>query len=175
MNAAPRRHDHAVALSLGSNLGPREEHVLGAVTRLGAVAGLALGAVSSLYETSPLGIATPRRFINAACTAQTALAPRELLAACSAIEREFGRRPSVEPVDRVIDIDVLLYDEYSIEEADLVVPHPRLGERRFVLVPLTEIAPDMRVPPGGKSIRELLDCCAGEGWVTKVSSREWIR
>jgi 2-amino-4-hydroxy-6-hydroxymethyldihydropteridine diphosphokinase len=175
LNAARTRRDHPVALSLGSNLGLREEHILRAVARLGRISGFSLDSLSSLYESSPLGIATAHSFINAACTARTGLAPRELLAACAGIERDFGRLPSTTAVDRVIDIDILTYEDAVIGDAGLVVPHPRLAERLFVLIPLAEIAPDLVVPPSGKSIRELHADCRGEGWVRKVSSRGWIR
>jgi len=156
---------------VGSNLGRREERVLRSIALLERLDGFELGAVSSLYETEPVGIATDFPFINAACIARTSLGPRELLEACASIERSLGRQPSSEPRDRPIDIDLLLYDDAVIDEPGLSVPHPRMRSRLFVLVPLDEIAPALVVPPDRRSVRALRETCRPGAWVRVASSR----
>lgn len=175
MNAAPTRHDRTVALSLGSNLGPREELVLAAVGRLGRSGVFELDSVSSLYETAPVGISTTHSFINAACIGRTSASPGALLDLCKGIEREFGRSPGGASLDRPLDIDIILFGELVVAEPNLVIPHPRMRERLFVLVPLAEIAPELPVPPDGKRMRLLRDVLRADQGVTRVSSRSWIR
>ncbi len=159
-------------LSLGSNLGKREETLLRAVERLRRCAGVRVEEVSSLYETEPAGYATGRVFINAACALATTLSPRELLDLCLGIEREFGRKRGGGSPDRTLDLDILAYGGLEIREDDLAIPHPRLRERPFVLVPLVEIRPAFHLPPDGKTILEILRECAGGGWTQRVSSEE---
>lgn len=175
MNGTPPSHEIDAFLSLGSNLGDREETLLGAFARLDRCAGVRLEAASSLYETEPLGLVSKRPFVNAACVVATSLAPRELLSLCQTIEREFGRERAGPTRDRTLDIDIIAYGGVSIDEPDLAVPHPRLRERLFVLVPLAEIRPDAALPPDGKRVRDLLRECAGGGWARRVSSRGQAR
>ena len=165
----------ASLLALGSNLGKREETLLRAVERLGGCGGLRVEAVSSLYETEPEGCLSGKLFINAVCAVATSLAPLDLLALCLDIEREFGRRRDGSSRDRTIDIDLLAYGDRVIREAGLVVPHPRLRDRLFVLAPLVEIRPDFPLPPDGASIRDVLRGHSGGGWVRRVSSRGEMR
>lgn len=113
---------------------------------------------SSLYSTEPVGFADQPRFVNAAVALETDLGPHELLACLLRIEREFGRDRSsgVRNGPRSLDLDLLLFGDLVVHEAELDIPHPRLAERAFVLVPLNEIAPDLVVVAQGKSVKELL-------------------
>ena len=143
-------------VGLGANLGDRARAIREAVRQLAAAPGVRVVACSSLYETAPVGGQVQPDYLNAACELRTSLTPRELLEAALAIERAMGRKRSVRWGPRVIDIDVLLCDALKIDEPDLVVPHPRMHQRRFVLEPMVEIAPRMKHPKFGNSMRELL-------------------
>ena len=144
-----------VAIALGSNLGDRAGHIQFARDRLeGFVTNLRL---SSLIETEPAGMAAPGPwFVNAAAVGDTSLAPGELMARLLDIERERGRERPYPDAPRTLDLDLILYGERVIHEAALIVPHPRFRERRFVLEPLEEIAPDLRDPVTRQTVRELL-------------------
>ena len=142
-------------LGLGSNLRRRKANIADALRRLGAVPGIKVTKRSSVIDTAPVGGPEQPRFLNAACEVETTLSARGLLEAALGIERGMGRKRGVRWGPRIIDIDILLYGESIIEEAGLVVPHPRLTEREFVLRPLTEIAPDVRHPLTGRDIRSM--------------------
>jgi pantoate--beta-alanine ligase len=142
-------------LGLGSNLRRREANIADALRRLGAVPGIKVTKRSSVIDTAPVGGPEQPHFLNAACEVETTLSARGLLRAALDIERDMGRKRGVRWGPRIIDIDILLYGESIIEEADLAVPHPRLTEREFVLRPLTEIAPDVRHPLTGRDIRSM--------------------
>jgi dihydropteroate synthase/2-amino-4-hydroxy-6-hydroxymethyldihydropteridine diphosphokinase len=142
-----------VYLGLGSNVGDRYGHLIEALDRLQAC--VTIDAISSIYETEPWGYADQPRFLNAACGGETDAAPRELLQAAKAIETELGREPTFRYGPRAIDIDILLYDEISLEQADLTIPHAQVPERDFVLAPLNEIAPAAVHPGLGKPISAL--------------------
>lgn len=132
---------HRVYLSLGSNLGNRKRNIREAITRIGELIG-DVERQSSLYETKPWGYSSPNDFINVCVCVLTPLAPRQLLEATQHVEQEMGRTlKSVngEYHDRIIDIDILLYDDLHIDEPDLKIPHPLMEERDFVMVPLREI------------------------------------
>lgn len=132
---------HQVYLSLGTNLGNRKGNVREAIMRLGELVGVVVRQ-SSLYETKPWGYSSPNDFINACVLVETELAPRQLLEATQRIEREMGRTlKSVDGTyhDRIIDIDILTYDDLKVNEPDLRIPHPLMGEREFVMKPLREI------------------------------------
>ncbi len=134
-------------VGLGSNLGDREASLRGALELLGED----VVAVSSFRETDPVGYLDQPPFLNAAAALETGLAPRALLERLLEVERELGRTrdgPRFGP--RTIDVDLLLYEDRVIDEPGLVVPHPRMAERRFVLEPLAELDPALAVPGQGK-------------------------
>ena len=130
-------------LSLGSNLGDRPAHLARAVQLLTAVPEVRLVRASSVYETAPQGKTDQPAFLNIALAVETELEPHTLLAHMLQVEQELKRVRTERWGPRTIDIDLLLYGAHRIQTADLEVPHPRMGERAFVLVPLLEIAPDL--------------------------------
>jgi 2-amino-4-hydroxy-6-hydroxymethyldihydropteridine diphosphokinase len=144
-----------IYLSLGSNMGDRAANLGRAIKELGK-RGVRVKRRSSLYETEPVEFREQAWFLNAAAEAETELGPADLLAAALAVEQEMGRERRVPRGPRVIDIDILLYGDEAIDSAELKIPHPRMAERRFVLVPLAEIAPEAMHPVAKKSVRELL-------------------
>lgn len=132
---------HRVYFSIGSNIGNRKQLVRQAVALLNERVG-EVERLSSLMETVPWGFDTPNKFINACACCLTTQTPRQLLAVTQRIEREMGRTQKSEDGkyhDRVIDIDILLYDDIRVNDPDLVIPHPHMRERDFVMVPLREI------------------------------------
>ncbi len=140
-------------LSLGSNLGDREALLNEAIQRLEA-AGVRIVRRSTIHETEPQDFKDQPKFLNMAVEAETDLTPLALLAAIQKIEAEMGRQRTIPKGPRTIDIDILFYANQVIASADLEIPHPRLAQRSFVLNPLSEIAPDLRHPVTGKSVRE---------------------
>ncbi len=149
-------------LSLGSNVGERATFVRGAVEQLRALEGFDVLRVSSLYETAPVGGPPQRSYVNAVVAGETTLAARDLLLATQAVERKMGREESfIRWGPRVIDVDIVAYGDEKISEPDLEIPHPRLNERRFVLVPLLEIEPGM-TDPWGDRYSTRLDEAEGE-------------
>ena len=140
-------------LGLGSNLGEREENLTQALGLLSQK--VEIKRISSLYETEPVGYKEQPSFLNLVCQVSTDLNPEELLHLAKIIEARLGRIPSFPNAARPIDIDILFYDNQIIKSRNLVIPHPRLAERTFVLIPLVEIAPDLIHPEIGKTIHEL--------------------
>lgn len=140
-------------LGLGSNLGERWGNLERALNFLSQR--LRLEKLSSIYDSEPVGNAQQPRFLNMACQASTTLSPPALLALAKGIEAKMGRTGG-SGAPRLIDIDILFYGDQVIKTPELVVPHPRLTERAFVLVPLVEIAPELVHPVEGKTARELL-------------------
>ncbi len=147
---------NTVYLGLGSNIGNRQEHLNRALGYLAQR--MRVVQKSSVYETEPVGQTHQARFLNMVCEARTSLAPKVLLTLVKGIEKKLGR-PSHYPKDspRIIDIDILFYGDQIISEPDLIVPHPRLSKRAFVLIPLRDIAPDFIDPSTGCTISLLLE------------------
>ncbi len=156
-------------LSAGSNLGDRKANLKNAFCSL-REAGATPARISSYYETEPVGFREQPWFLNAALQVETGLSPFQLLEACQAIERSHGRVRAFKNAPRTLDLDILLYDDLVIDDAQLVIPHPRLAERRFVLEPLAEIAPHVLHPLLMKSIRSLLESCPDPSAVRMHSS-----
>jgi 2-amino-4-hydroxy-6-hydroxymethyldihydropteridine diphosphokinase len=138
-------------LGLGSNLGDRLAHLQHAIDALAATSGIGLVAVSSVYETAPVGGPEQDDYLNAVVAIDTSLDPHGLLEAAMSVERLEDRVREVRWGPRTLDVDVLLFDDEQIDAPDLVVPHPRMHERAFVLMPLRDVAPE-RVPtlPGDR-------------------------
>jgi 2-amino-4-hydroxy-6-hydroxymethyldihydropteridine diphosphokinase len=142
-------------VALGSNLGDRDAYLRAAIAALDT--SMTHLRVSSFHDTAPVGVGPQPVFLNAATTGETSLSARALLDRLLAIERDLGRERPFPGAPRTVDLDLILYDEAIIDEApSLIVPHPRFRERRFVLEPLSEIAPDWRDPVTGKTVEELL-------------------
>jgi len=146
-------------VGIGANLGDRERTLRLALRLLGDRDGVTVAAVSSLRETAPVGYLDQPSFVNGAARLETELSPRALLRVLLDVERELGRdRSGPRFGPRTVDLDLLLYDGVELDEPGLVVPHPRLHERRFVLEPLAELAPGLVVPgrgPVGRLLAEL--------------------
>ena len=153
-----------VYIALGSNLGHREEYLRSGVRDL-SNRHIKINRTASLYSTAPRDAIEQPWFFNTAIEADTDLGPEELLAACLEVERDNGRirdtRTSKGP--RTLDIDIIFYGAEIIRTPALTIPHPRLAMRRFVLIPLAEIAPNFVDPVSGGSIKELLEHCPDEG------------
>lgn len=141
-------------LALGANLGNRAHTLARAVELLDATPGLTLRAVSSVYETAPVGVTDQPAFLNLVAYFECRLSARELLAIAQEIERRLGRVRGPRWGPRTIDIDLLLLGDERVDEPGLTIPHPELTRRQFVLVPLAEIAPTLMLP-GGRTAAEL--------------------
>lgn len=158
-----------VFIALGSNLGDRELNLLRGVAELGKIAGARVVALSGFYETEAVGGPDQSDFINAVVQMETALPPRQLLAELQRIENEVFRRVrTLRWGPRTMDLDILFYGALIMAEDDLTIPHPRLHERRFVLEPLAEIAPEFVHPLLNRSVAELLERVEGHERVTKI-------
>jgi len=143
-----------IYLGLGSNVGHREANLQRAIDLLGER--VKISRASAIYQTEPVGYADQPWFLNMVCEGETLLDPFELLAFVKGIEARMGREPSFPNGPRVIDVDILFYDDRIVGTDYLAIPHPRIAERRFVLVPLAEIAPSFVHPASGKAVSELL-------------------
>jgi 2-amino-4-hydroxy-6-hydroxymethyldihydropteridine diphosphokinase len=144
-----------VAVALGSNLGDREGHLRSAIAALES--SIRHLRVSTFHDTAPVGVGPQPTFLNAAAVGETSLPAKTLLDTLLAIEKDLGRERPFPGAPRTLDLDLILYDDAVIDEGPtLIVPHPRFRERRFVLEPLSEIAPDWRDPVTGRTVEELL-------------------
>jgi 2-amino-4-hydroxy-6-hydroxymethyldihydropteridine diphosphokinase len=148
-------------LSLGSNLGDRQTMLADAL-RLLRAPDLRVRRISPVYETEPQDVKGQPWFLNLVAQVETDLFPRQLLARVQKVERELGRKRKGDKGPRPIDIDILLFGNSVIDAPDLVVPHPRMTERRFVLEPLAQLAPEFRHPVLRRTIREFLAAAQGQ-------------
>jgi 2-amino-4-hydroxy-6-hydroxymethyldihydropteridine diphosphokinase len=162
-------------LGLGSNLGDRQRTLQQAVQEIGRLERTRLTAISPVYETEPFGVTDQPMFLNAALEVDTGLAPEAILPGLLRIERELGRTEGERWAPRVVDLDILLYDGLVRESVELTVPHPGLSERRFVLVPLCDLDPDLVHPVSGLTMADLLRSCRDRGRVVRSVHHLLIR
>jgi 2-amino-4-hydroxy-6-hydroxymethyldihydropteridine diphosphokinase len=149
----------SIYIGLGSNLGDRKSHLSGAIAALNH-AGVRVSRSASVYETEPWGDSAGQPpFLNTVVEAESVLPPNILMDLCLRVEREAGRFRIARNAPRAIDIDILYIGSHEIQLPGLIVPHPRIARRRFVLAPLAEIAPDFVDPGAGVTVRELLAAC----------------
>lgn len=146
----------AVYLGLGSNLGDKAAQCLRALQKISASTHTYIRAVSSLYKTEPIGYRNQDWFINCVAEIVTTLSPHPLQEFLQGIEELMGRKRTIKMGPRIIDLDILLYGNEVVDEGGLIIPHPHLHERRFVLVPLAELAPHLRHPVFKTTIKDLL-------------------
>jgi 2-amino-4-hydroxy-6-hydroxymethyldihydropteridine diphosphokinase len=158
-----------VYLSLGSNVGDRANHLREAITRLQRAGRVVL--VSALYETEPVEVTNQCWFLNCAIELETTKMPNELMAEVLAIEQEMGRQRTRNKGPRIIDIDILLFGNAVVDSPELTIPHPAMQKRRFVLEPLTEIAPEALHPVFDKTVQEMLDALPMGQTVRKVVTK----
>ena len=158
-----------VYLGLGSNLGGREHNLARACELLAKHPAVSIQAVSSLYETAPVGRVEQGAFLNAVIGAQTSLRPESLLTVTQATESRMGREPAVIWGPRIIDIDILLYGSWEIKKPFLEIPHKFLGERLFALVPLKELAPELQITGLGP-VTGLVAALMDQGGVTRFGA-----
>ena len=151
----------SVYLSIGSNIGDRARNLRAALDRL-AAPDLRVMRTSPAYETEPVEYTAQRWFLNLVVEAGTELLPMQLLLRIGRVERALGRVRTVPKGPRTIDLDILFYGRSIVRSAKLEIPHPRMAERRFVLAPMADLAPDLRHPVTGKTIREMLDAAPAQ-------------
>jgi 2-amino-4-hydroxy-6-hydroxymethyldihydropteridine diphosphokinase len=161
---------HTVYLGLGSNIEPRLVYLHNAVDALRCE--LTELRVSSIYETEPWGFVDQARFLNCVITGNTELSAVDLLHRSKKIEHELGRRPTFKNGPRVIDIDILVYDQVQIQTEELTIPHPHLLERGFVLIPLRELADDLLIPGTDLTVAGAVKKCGTLQGVNRISEDE---
>ena len=154
-----------IFLGLGSNIGDRDSYLKEAIKLLG----LPIVAISSVYETEPVDYLNQSWFLNQVLQCETSFHPLKLLAECQKVEKELGRTREISKGPRTIDIDLLFYNDEVISTPELTIPHPAIPQRRFVLVPLAEIAPDFVHPELNLTIRELLQRCPDKSEVKRIA------
>lgn len=152
---------HNAYLSLGSNIGNREDNINKAISILSNNIAIEIKEVSSFYETEPVGYIQQDLFVNIAIHIATSLEPYELLRQCQDIEEKLKRKRIIHWGPRSIDVDILLYDELENADEELIIPHPRMTERAFVMIPLCEIAPTLIIQ--GRNIKDIIIGIEGQG------------
>ncbi len=162
-----------VVIGLGTNLGDRYQNLLAALDSLSQF--LIFQAVSSIYETKPVGYLEQPLFLNAVSYFYTNLLPLEILKRCKKIEKKLGRVAGPKFGPRVIDLDILFYENRVFESKHLILPHPRLCERAFVLLPLSEILPYFKHPQTGKSVKDMLLDLSYSNDDIYLYSRQWVK
>lgn len=158
-------------IALGTNIEPRETHFIKALEMLTEHVDITMQKISSIYETDPVGYEDQSDFLNMVIEIDTSLRPMELLRYCQAIETRLGRERKIRFGPRTIDLDILLYGQENITMEQLEVPHPRMHERAFVLVPLAEIAPELVLPGTMQSVKDLAEELPES---EKKGIRKWI-
>ncbi|MFC4620387.1 2-amino-4-hydroxy-6-hydroxymethyldihydropteridine diphosphokinase [Camelliibacillus cellulosilyticus] len=143
-------------IGLGSNIGDREDYLHQALTKLDSHAQVRICRTSNIYETDPYGPVEQDPFLNMAIEVETSLAPEDLLKATQAIERDLKRERVIHWGPRTIDLDILLYADKMIETEHLIIPHPELTKRLFVIIPLNDLSPDLQMPKNGPKVKDLL-------------------
>lgn len=157
-----------VYLGLGSNVGDRKANLEKALQLLSQK--LQIEQISSIYESEPVGYVEQPRFLNVVCRAQIDIGPLQLLSLIKGIEASLGRVPSFPNAPRPIDVDILFYGELVIQTPELTIPHPRIKERAFVLIPLVELDEELVHPVSGERIRDLAAKVDGKEGVKKIGS-----
>lgn len=161
-------------IAFGGNVGDVKDNLRRALTAVARLPQTRLVRVSSLYRTAPVGVLDQPPFVNGALEVVTALEPRALLTALLAVEQDFGRTRELRWGPRTVDLDIALWGPRVVREADLQIPHPRLRERAFVLVPLTEIAPDAVDPETGSPVAALLAALGPTPGVELLGRPPWL-
>lgn len=144
-------------IAIGTNIEPRETHFKQALSLLNHHKQITIIKRSSIYETAPVGFLEQSHFLNGVIQIDTSLSPHELLDVCQRIEHQLGRERIIKNGPRTIDLDILLYDDEEVNDRRLTIPHPRMQQRAFVLIPLEEIRPDLYISAFQKNIRQLCD------------------
>jgi 2-amino-4-hydroxy-6-hydroxymethyldihydropteridine diphosphokinase len=155
-------------VGLGSNIGDKAGNMMRALEILGQFDGLKVTKISSFYETEPVGYEDQNWFVNAVAQIETIFPPEELLSMLKKTEQVIGRRETIRWGPREIDLDLLMYDQLCFDSPELVIPHPRMHERAFVLVPLVEIVPDQVHPILKKTVTELLTELQPQKFVKRI-------
>lgn len=158
---------HSVYIGFGSNIGDRLAHIQNAIHALSKTEGIALQKISSVYKTDPVGYEAQAEFLNGVAAIQTDLPPLSLLHALKDIEITVGRQHRIHWGPREIDLDILIYGDMCLQTEKLVIPHPEMHLRRFVLVPLAELAPDLVHPVFQETVHTLLDSLEDDKSVLK--------
>lgn len=143
-------------IALGTNIEPRNNYIKDALKQLSQHSNITIIKESSIYETAPVGYKNQSDFLNMVIEIDTSLSPEDLLNYCQDIENSLGRKRTIRYGPRTIDLDILLYNQECVKTDRLIIPHPRMHERAFVLIPLQEIAPHLIIPNVGKSVKCLL-------------------
>ncbi|MCS7254524.1 MAG: 2-amino-4-hydroxy-6-hydroxymethyldihydropteridine diphosphokinase [Armatimonadota bacterium] len=165
-------------VSLGSNIEPRLRHLQSAVQMLLQVDGVRLISASSVYETEPVEVAEPQMaYLNAVVEVATRLTPMELFAAMQSIELRLGRMPNSKgkKLPRTVDLDLLIYDETEMDTEALKLPHPRMSERAFVLIPLCEISPKLKLPNGINVCERAMELSRRQRVVQRFKPDQWLK